>query len=74
MMDWWQRELALLLKKARRLKAAIMIYGARTFGRKKNRRIFEQRQLSPMEVLHKIKVEVITTTKQLRLKTELSFK
>jgi len=55
--DWWERELAQLPKKARRLKAALMIYGAWNIWKARNRRIFEQRTMTPAEVVQGIKEE-----------------
>jgi hypothetical protein len=57
-MTWWQKELANLPKKTRRIKAAMMIYGAWNIWKERNRRVFEQKLLSPMDVLNEVKAEV----------------
>ena len=58
--DWWQKELAHLPKKTRKTKAAMMMYGAWNIWKERNRRVFEQTQKTPAEVLHEIKLEVNT--------------
>jgi hypothetical protein len=57
-LDWWQKELVHLSKKARKLKAAMMIYGAWNIWKARNRRVFEQKTLTPAEVMQEIKMEV----------------
>ena len=56
--DWWQKELAHLPKKTRRVKAAFMMYGAWNIWKERYRRIFEQKEGSPTDVMHEIKTEV----------------
>jgi hypothetical protein len=46
-MDWWEKDLAMLSKKARRLKAALMIYAAWNIWKARNREVFEQKLLTP---------------------------
>ena len=50
-MDWLKKELAQLPKKDRRLKATLLIYGAWNIWKERNSGIFEQKQMSPGEVL-----------------------
>ncbi|PVH64829.1 hypothetical protein PAHAL_2G364300 [Panicum hallii] len=57
-MDWCEKELAHLSKKARRLKAALMIYVAWNIWKARNKRIFEQRTMSPGNMLQEIKAEM----------------
>ncbi|PVH37097.1 hypothetical protein PAHAL_6G245400 [Panicum hallii] len=56
--DWCQKELAQLPKKTRRTKAAFMMYGAWNIWKERNLRIFENKQGTPADVLHEIKMEV----------------
>ena len=56
--EWWQRELVQLPKKTRRLKAAMMIYGAWGIWKARNQCIFEHKRTTPAEVLQEIKMEV----------------
>ena len=56
---WWEKELANLPKKNRRLKAAVMIYGAWNIWKARNKKIFEQKTLTPGEVLQEIKSEML---------------
>ena len=58
MVEWWQKELAQLPKKVRRLKAAMMIYGAWNIWKARNRFIFDHKLATPGEVLQEIKSEV----------------
>jgi hypothetical protein len=60
-MDWWQKELAQLSKKARRLKAAMMIYCAWNIWKEGNRRVFDQKNSTPAEVTQEIKIEIKTS-------------
>ncbi|RLN34496.1 hypothetical protein C2845_PM03G04070 [Panicum miliaceum] len=57
-MEWWEKELAQLSKKARRLKAALMIYAAWHIWKARNKKIFEQKSMTPGEVLQEIKAEM----------------
>ena len=57
-MDWWEKGLAHLPKNARRLKATLMIYCAWNIWKARNRRVFDNKILLPVEVLHEIKDEV----------------
>jgi len=43
-MDWWEKELASLSKKARRLKAALLIYAAWNIWKARNLKVFEQKK------------------------------
>jgi len=47
-----------LSKKTRRLKAAMMIYGAWNIWKARNRCVFEQRVTTPSETFQEIKLEV----------------
>ena len=55
--DWWEKELYQLPKKVRRLKAALMIYGAWNIWKARNKCVFEQRSSTPAQVVHDIKEE-----------------
>ena len=55
--DWWQKELLQLPKKTRKLKVRIMIYCALNLWKERNRRVFEQKQKTSVEVLQEIKLE-----------------
>jgi len=57
-MTWWEKELAHLPKKDRRLKAAVMIYGAWNIWKARNKKVFEQKNMNPGEVLQEIKFEM----------------
>ena len=58
-MDWWEKELAKLPKKIKRkLKAAFMIYTAWNLRKERNRRVFDQKVGSPVEVIQEIKREI----------------
>jgi len=57
-MAWWEKELAYLPKKDRRLKAAVMIYCAWNIWKARNKKVFEQKTLTPGEVLQEIKSEM----------------
>jgi hypothetical protein len=46
-LDWWERELAKLPNKIRKLKAAMMIYTAWNIWKERNRRVFNQQVGSP---------------------------
>ena len=48
-----------LSRKARRTKAAVMIYTAWNIWKERNRRVFDQRFTSPSEVLQVIKNEIM---------------
>ena len=58
-LDWWEKELVQLSRKARRTKAAVMIYTAWNIWKERNRRVFDQRFTSPSEVLQVIKNEIM---------------
>jgi len=49
--EWWEKELAQLPKKTRKLKAALMIYAAWNIWKERNRRVFNQKYGTPQEVL-----------------------
>ena len=55
--DWWPKELTQLPKKTRRLKAAMMIYTAWNIWKARNRCVFENKLMSPADVMHEIKQE-----------------
>ncbi|OEL24191.1 hypothetical protein BAE44_0014791 [Dichanthelium oligosanthes] len=56
--DWWNQELKNLSKQTRRTKAAFLMYTA--WNRKeRNRRIFEDRRMNPMQVEQEIKMEMM---------------
>ena len=57
--DWWEKELVQLSKKARRVKAALMIYTAWNVWKERNRRVFDQKSITPSEVLQLIKNEIM---------------
>jgi hypothetical protein len=57
-MDWWEKELAHLSKKDRRLKAALMIYAGWNIWKARNKKFFEQRTMTPGEVMQEIKAEM----------------
>jgi hypothetical protein len=57
-MEWWEKGLAHLPKKTRRLKAALMIYCAWNIWKARNRKVFDNKSLTPAEVLQEIKAEV----------------
>ena len=59
-LDWWEKELAHLPKKIRKIKAAMMMYCAWNLWEERNRRVFEQKIKSPAEVIQEIKHEVHT--------------
>lgn len=59
-MDWWQKELAHLPRKTRRLKAAMLMYGAWNIWKARNGLFFYQKITTPREVLQEIKAEVAT--------------
>ena len=54
-MDWWEKDLAMLSKKARRLKAALMIYAAWNIWKARNRKVFQQKLLTPGRCCRKLK-------------------
>ena len=54
------KELAHLPKKTRRTKAAFMMYNTWNIWKERYRRVFENKQGSPTDVLHEIKMEVQT--------------
>ena len=56
--DWWEKELVHLPRKERRLKSAMMIYGAWNIWKVRNRLVFDHKSLTPAEVLQEIKTEV----------------
>jgi len=58
--DWWEKELAYLPAKKRRLKAALLMYCAWNIWKERNRRVFDQVQKTPAEVMQEIKAEVNT--------------
>ncbi|PVH35899.1 hypothetical protein PAHAL_7G302500 [Panicum hallii] len=57
-MDWWEKKLAHLSKKARRLKAALMIHGAWNIWKARNKRVFEKKTMTSLEVMQEIKAEM----------------
>ena len=57
-LDWWEKELVHLPRKERRLKSAMMIYGAWNIWKARNRRVFDHKSLTPAEVMQEIKTEV----------------
>jgi len=57
-MEWWEKELANLPKKIRRLKATLLIYGAWNIWKAQNKWVFEHQILTPTEVLQEIKAEL----------------
>jgi hypothetical protein len=56
------KELSQLPKKVRRLKAALMIYGAWNIWKARNKCAFEQRSSTPAQVVHDIKEEASCRT------------
>jgi hypothetical protein len=58
--DWWQKELAHLPSKTRRIKAAMLMCCAWNSWKERNRRVFDQVQKTPAEVMQEIKSEVNT--------------
>ena len=57
-MDWWEKGLAHIPKKERQLKAALMIYCAWNIWKARNRRVFDNKILSPLDVFQEIKAEM----------------
>ena len=57
-MTWWEKELAHLPKKDRRLKAAVMIYGTWNIWKARNKKVLEQKNMNSGEVLQEIKFEM----------------
>lgn len=57
-LEWWERELAKLPKKTRKLKAAMMIYTAWNIWKERNRRVFNQQVGSPVDVMQEITREI----------------
>ena len=51
--DCPDKELAQLLKKIRKINAALLIYAAWNIWKERNRRVFDQKYVTPQEVLHK---------------------
>jgi hypothetical protein len=58
LMDWWEKALSQLPKKIRKLKASVMIYGAWNIWKARNRRVFDQKVLTPVDVLHEVQMEM----------------
>jgi hypothetical protein len=56
-MNWWEKGLANLPKKKCRLKAALMIYCAWNIWKARNKRVFDNKILSPVEVFQESKAE-----------------
>lgn len=54
-LDWWEKELANLPSKTRKLKATMMIYTAWNIWKERNRRVFNQQMGSPVTVIQEIK-------------------
>jgi len=57
-MDWWEKGLAHIPKKERQLKAALMIYCAWNIWKARNRRVFDNKILSLLDVFQEIKAEM----------------
>jgi hypothetical protein len=57
--DWWQKEIAHLPSKTRRIKAAMLMYCAWNIWKERIRRVFDL-QKTPAEVVQEIKSEVNT--------------
>ncbi|OEL27407.1 hypothetical protein BAE44_0011577, partial [Dichanthelium oligosanthes] len=61
LLEWWQKELAELPRKTRRTKAALLMYSAWNIWKERNRRIFEHRHLTAVQVEQEIKTEIMTS-------------
>lgn len=56
-MDWWE-ELVHLSKETRKIKAALLIYTAWNIWKEGNRRVFEQKVGSSLQIMMDIKNEI----------------
>ena len=61
-MFWWERALGNLPKNIRRIKAAVLIYTAWNIWKARNKVVFDNKRLSPVDVLHEIKMEMAVRT------------
>jgi len=57
---WWQKELAQLPKKTRKIKAVTMMYCAWNLWKERNWSVFDRKMKTPIEVMQEIKLEVGT--------------
>ncbi|PUZ59624.1 hypothetical protein GQ55_4G057600 [Panicum hallii var. hallii] len=57
--QWWNLQLASLPKQRRRIKAAVMMYTAWNVWKARNREIFDHQHADEVQVLGKIKAEIM---------------